>query len=184
MTELRPYGGGEKPIRTVQQVIDTLKEPGAVYFPGILEDLTRQDITEENKNALGRLVIEHFESALTRGQFQDLQGVGALLEFLGYKEFILDEAWMGKITHFYNRFPYMFLLGLSPSLFNDRLSDGREYNRIEYAKERLRAFGATDEELSDESVSFLMNMRELLIHMHTSRVSPDKLQVQKILHLE
>jgi hypothetical protein len=147
--------------------------------------LAKENLKEEEKRNFLDLVTAKMEQTMSGGHFGDLAGAKDLLAFLCVANFEISDEWTRRIEEMYRRFPQGFLASLSPSLYNGKLSDGREYEKIEYTKEKLRAFGASSEEMTDEFVENLWKVREILLLMHYNRVKLAKsLTLGRLLELK
>ena len=64
---------------------------------------------------------------------------------------------------------------MSPTLYNEKLFDGRAYDRVAYTRELLQKAGAPPEKTTDAYINTLWDMREVLVRMHRERGMEQKL---------
>lgn len=158
----------ESNIQKINEIKEQLSGIGAVNFSFVLQGLQEVGLSDIQKSEIAPFAISKIQNTIKGGHWNDLRGANELLTFLGVESLEFSNNWTKRIADLYQRFSYNFLKNLSPSLFNGRLSDGREYDRNEYTKEKLCEMG--EEELTDEFVNFLWGVREILIHMHSNRI--------------
>lgn len=166
--------GGEKQIgerdETVANIRKQLSEPGSPSFSHIRECLLKSVLSARERHELGLSVIQKVQEVLEGGHFGDLQGAQPLLKMLGVSELQMAPEWSRKIQVFLNRFDEKGLRYLTPPLLlNDKLPNGRPYERISYARERLIGMGVSPQEATDEFVHDVFKVRELLLKLHEGR---------------
>lgn len=167
--------GNEKQIgghdETVVNIRKQLSEPGAPSFSHVRESLQKSVLSARERRELGLSVVQKVQEVLEGGHFGDLQGAQPLLEMLGVSELQMAPEWSRKIQVFLNRFDEKGLRYLTPPLLlNDKLPNGRPYEKISYARDRLMGMGVSPEEATDEFVNDVFKVRELLLKLHQARV--------------
>ena len=171
MLERNEFRGDlEKTVpQAVIDVIEELKEVKTQNYSRLLEQVRGVEISAESKIALTNALFAEIQGQIERGQFGEIERAKDFMNFLGVKEFSLSPDAEQKIVSLYNKYSYGFLREMSPSLYNGKLSDGTEYNKIEYVRQMMRENG---EEPSDEDIKELWRYREILVKLHYGNWKP------------
>lgn len=168
----------EQARQTVTKIRAELTEPGAVNFSYIHDRLQNAKLDTQERHELGMLAVQKVQSVMELGNFRDLQGAQPLLEMLGVSEMQLAPEWAQKIDAFLNRFTLSDINYLLPSLLiSNRLPNGKPYDKVAFARERLLGAGVSPAEATDEFVKDVLKTRELLLKLY-------KTKAEKMIHEE
>lgn len=155
--------------KSISDVIYKLSGDGAVNSSYIARELENINLTEELKAELARLAVGKIVFTVRCGAWNDLRGAKKLIKLLGIEKIKLADKWAQLVGEYYGSFSYHFLVSLYPNLINGEYWDGKKfsrYERMEYARLRLRETGIPGYKLTDTYVQCLWNVRELLLLMH------------------
>ena len=169
----------------VDELIQKLNDIVGWNFYLIFEELENIELSDNDKSKISEIVLEKVQLIIEKWQWWELDGAREILSFLWVKSIEFTNEWIQNINKLYNRFNYWFLISLSPSLYNGKLMNWIEYDKIEYSREKLRDFGVTEEELTDEFINSLWAIREILVKMYYHRIRIDtKLTINDLLLLK
>ncbi len=147
----------------------------------VLQEMQEVNPSEEQKAELTSWVVGYMQGALQHGQFGNLEGIDPVLDFLQISRLEFPKEYVEKISKLYKKYSLPFLYAMSPTLYNGKLRGGREYDKIEYTRGLLEKSGASSDELTDEYIEELWDLREILVKLHYERVDPAKLDRTSLL---
>lgn len=136
-----------------------------IYY--LLKDVP---LTSEQKEEITLLLMEFIQKKCKYGQFKDLEDARSLFVLLGIENVGYSREWLLRIEEFQRKFEYFFLVSLTPSLYDGKLIGGKPYDRREYTKKRLRDTGYPEDQITDELVDQIWELREVLVMLHDNRV--------------
>jgi hypothetical protein len=158
----------------------------SVNWNRILQEMQEVNPSEEQRMELTGLVVGYIQGAFRHGQFGNLEGINPVLDFLQVSGLEFPEEYADKIAKFYKKYSLPFLYEMSPSLYNGKLRNGKEYDKVEYVRNLLEKSGASPDELTDEYINGLWEIREILVKLHYEHVDPAKLErasIPGLIHL-
>jgi hypothetical protein len=142
--------------------------PGSLNWDKVLGSFVDLEPTAEIKVELVGLIMKYITDTFRHGQFQNLDGIDKVLQYLEIDRIDFADKQMEKIMKLYGKYSQGFLLSMSPSLYNGKLVDGTPYNKINYVRQLLQKRGAPPEDLTDEHIKELWDFREILIRLHSN----------------
>lgn len=157
----------------ISNIIYQLSSEGAVNFAFIAQELQKVYLPEELKAEVAQLVVAKIIFSIKCGAWKDLRGAKELIKFLDVEKIKLTDKWARLVGEYYTNFSYYFLTSLCPSLINGEYWDGkkyRKYDKMEYAREKIKKLGVPESKLTDSYIECLWNVRELLLLMHLNHV--------------
>lgn len=152
--------------KNLQTLREELGGGWSLNWSRVLDSMKATGLSPEIKAELVELVGGYIAKAMEHGQFKNLEGIDPVLDYLGISQIDFDPTALDKIQELYQRYSADFLYSMSPSLYDGKLFDGRDYNRIEYTRELLQKSGEPAEHLTDQYIQDLWRFREVLVHFH------------------
>ncbi len=153
---------------SIVKIERSLIEEGSVHFGYILKTLEKEELSEIQKQELANLALQKVQRMIELGNLRGLEHADELLNFLGIENLQFSDEFIKNVNVLFNdsRLDNSFLISLSPFLYDNKLPDGRVYDKKEYTKEKLKKAGFPDESITDEFVNEIWKNRELLILLH------------------
>ncbi len=152
-----------------ERILGQVKELliGLTNWTRMLDLFKEFNPSEDQKSLLKDLVINYIEVNFKKGTFKNLKGIETVLDYLEISNLEFNPKLIADILKLYDKYPLPFLLSMSPSLYEGKLINGTPYDEVEYVKELLKKQGAVSEELTDDYIKNLWNVREILVKMHS-----------------
>lgn len=179
----------------IEKAIEMLEWNWAVNFRYILE-LIEKDFDKLDASLLQRIrnwIVFKIQYCMKWWTWSDLKWADKLLKIFNIEEIKLSEEIINFIEYIYPKLNYQALNSISPWLWfeNGKFymhnilpwryyeKYWREYIEIPYIREILLGYSFIEEELTDEFISKILEIRELLIKMYLDN-SESKIIIQNL----
>lgn len=172
-------------LRQLNEIKERLTSGGSINWESMYKSLQDISLTDLEKRDLLYSLMHYIQNQFKLGAFQNLAKISDVIACLGAESIRLTDEYINSILLLYGKYSEAFVRNLEPEMLfhNDgitTLADGRRYDRNEYVKDQLRNNGAKPEELTDEYVQKLLDLREVLIQLYKRDFHPNMLQEQSL----
>jgi|GEM_PF-3349951 len=161
-------------INSKDPTVRLLSKPGAVNFDHLFDTLSDKELDEKTLEDLRGATISKVGQTIMSGNFSDLRGASKFMEKIGVKIEFPDEFYK-DINQLLPRLSELSLtlLGISqPAVVG-------EYN-LSKARDILKQCGFKNDELLDDNVIKILNLRHVLIALKEQQVK-ESITVKKLM---
>ncbi|NTU98452.1 hypothetical protein HGA64_00375 [Candidatus Falkowbacteria bacterium] len=125
------------------------------------------DLTGAEKDELSLLLVGYIGKVVRHGAWVNFEGMQPVMEFFGVESIAFTEQYLEAVSECMVCFSTSFLYDMAPPLYNGRLYSGEEYIPNEYVRKMLLKRGYSKDNLTEEFIEGLWQIRELLFKLHS-----------------